>query len=73
LEDITCGSLQRIADATERMAEPFVQLLAERDRLGKLVEDQQTIIHGDRERIAGRDRRIAALRGVITRMRRRVA
>jgi hypothetical protein len=63
-EHINAGSLQRIADATEKMAGSYANLITERDRY-KAAHDRE---------VAARqyaDRRITALRGVITRLKRR--
>ena len=62
LEAINAGSLQRIADATEKMAQRHTELI---DRANRLQRDYDRVC----ERNARQERRIAALRGVITKMR----
>ena len=61
--DIQLGALLRIADATEAMAKNWRQLVAERD---------EAVASRDRafERERKLEYRVAALRGVITRMKR---
>lgn len=63
IEHINAGSLQRIADATEKIAVNYDDLL--RDK--KSAEESRDYWRGQAER--GR-RQISALRGVITRMKR---
>lgn len=63
LDHINCGSLLRIADATELMAKNYQELINDRDRFKRWYNDEQT----RRYRL---ERRIASLRGVITRMKR---
>lgn len=60
-EHINTGSLQRIADATEIMAQNFIQLQNDRDMYKRWWKEQQ-------EQSAKLSRRIAALQGVITKM-----
>jgi len=60
-DEINCGSLQRIADATEAMARNFLQLQADMD----FYKRQYGIAQ---EKIAKRDRTISALRGQITKL-----
>jgi hypothetical protein len=62
-EDIKTGCLQRIADATEKMAQSHADLIASRDRYKRWYEDKSA----ECEQLA---RTIAGLRGTITRMRR---
>lgn len=64
VEQINLGTLQRIADATEQMARKYVDLLNEVERLNALAKER-------RERADRLERRIAALRGVITRLKRK--
>ena len=64
LQEINSGSLQRIADATELMAKPFLNLLAENERLKRDLEWY-------REKYAEKDRKISALRGVITKLKKK--
>lgn len=64
VESINAGSLQRIADATEAMAKGHVELARERDNYKRWYEQEQ-------ERRNRLDRRIIALRGVITRIKRK--
>jgi hypothetical protein len=61
LNNVEVGCLQRIADATEAMAKPFVNLVSERERYERYYKSERE----DNKRLA---RRIAALQGVITKM-----
>lgn len=63
-EDINAGSLQRIADATEKMAASYDAMRNDRDRYERWYKEE-------RARCEKRDRQISALRGVITRLKRR--
>lgn len=65
LEHINAGSLQRIADATEKMAQRHTELISERDSARRQAEHW-------RDRGAAKDRQIAALRGQITKLRKRL-
>jgi len=65
-EQINTGCLQRIADAAELMAKNHAQLVRERDD----YERRLRTIRGEVNRL---DRSNAALRGVITRMKRKAA
>lgn len=60
-EQLAFGCLQRIADATELMAKRWGDVLAERDRYKQNAEYRAT-------RIDALKRSNAALRGVITRL-----
>ena len=60
-EDLQLGCLQRIADASEKMAQNHSALIDERDRYKRWYEQERA--EGIRMR-----RQIAALRGVINRM-----
>jgi hypothetical protein len=62
VEHINAGSLQRIADATELMATSYQSLIEERDRYKRYYEERK-------KNMASMERRIAALRGVITKLR----
>lgn len=62
-EQIQLGAVLRIADATENMASNHAQLIEDRDRYKKWYEAER--VNVDRLR-----RRVAALRGVITKLRR---
>ena len=64
LEEIKVGSLQRIADAAELMAQNHAQLIRERDNYKRWYEAALDRRHS-------LERRVAALRGVITKMKRR--
>jgi len=64
LEELKIGAIQRIADATELMAKNYQQLIDERDRYKGYYERA-------REQRDKAYRRISALQGVITRMKRR--
>lgn len=63
LEAINAGSLQRIADATEKMAASYDALRADRDywkgRAGSRADEIRYLVHV-----------IRSLRGVITRLKR---
>lgn len=61
LNAIQVGALQRIAQSLENMEQPYLKLLSERERYERLyrVEVAEN---------ATKDKRIAALRGVINRM-----
>jgi len=61
IDQLKFGALQRIADATEAMAKNHVSLMAERDRFERWYNDERK----RRERL---ERRVNALRGVITKM-----
>lgn len=63
-EQLTFGCLQRIATATEIMSQRHVDLMKERDYYERMYRAQV-----DLRRHA--ERRIAALQGVITRMKRK--
>lgn len=63
-EQLIVGSLQRIADATEHMASNFLELQKRAERIQKAAEYWQK----ESER---NERRITALKGVITKMKRR--
>jgi len=60
-EDINSGSLQRIADATELMASNYQKLLTD-------AQSSKEAYHKSIERERKLERRIAALKGVITRI-----
>lgn len=62
---ISAGALQRIADATETMAKRYQELIDERDRYKEMY-------HRALSRRIGRDRQIAALRGVITKLKKKL-
>jgi hypothetical protein len=64
LNDINAGSLQRIADATEKMAKNYVDLQNNLDSYKKLFEDRG----GALDRMY---RRNSALRGQITKLRKK--
>ncbi len=65
IEEIDSGSLQRIADATERMAASYVSLEASRD--------QYKVLFNGEKRIAERLwRSNAAYRGVVTKLKKRL-
>ena len=65
-EGLKVGCLQRIADATEAMAQRYQELLDDRDRYKRLY----VIERDECEQIA---RSNAALRGAITKMKRQLA
>lgn len=64
VENINAGSLQRIADACERMAGNYIALQNERDRYKRWYQEALQ----NRE---AAERRASALRGVITKMKRK--
>lgn len=61
-EEINCGSLQRIADAMDKMASSYDRLREERDRYEQWYRDRNL-------RVEELERQVAALRGVITKLR----
>jgi hypothetical protein len=63
--ELKLGALMRIADATEAMAKNYTALIAERDRLKQWYESEQRL----RQRL---ERSNAALRGQITKLRKRL-
>jgi uncharacterized coiled-coil DUF342 family protein len=65
-EDINVGSLQRIADACEKMALRHTELIDARDKYANWLRNCEA------ERDALR-KQVSALRGVITKLRRRAA
>jgi len=65
LEQINTGCLQRIADATEIMATNYVQLQRDLDNYKRWYKDAN-------ERVDKRDKTIAALRGQITKLRKKL-
>lgn len=66
LEQINAGSLQRIAAATEKMAERHTELIRQRDSFEKAA-------HHWREQSEIKDRRIASLKGQVTKLRKALA
>lgn len=66
IQEINSGSLQRIADATEKMAASYDYLREDRDRYKRRYQEETL-------RREKRDRQVAALRGAITRMKRKEA
>jgi hypothetical protein len=64
IDQINCGSLQRIADACEKMAASYDNLRSDRDRYRQWYIDRGNAI----DRL---NRRIASLRGVITKMKKK--
>lgn len=64
-DQIQTGALQRIADATEKMAQSYTDLQKEHDRWKQRAINSEA----DYERMkANFERRISAINGVITRM-----
>ena len=61
---LNCGSLQRIADATELMASNYIALQNERDKYKRWFEEESAI----RYKMA---KRMAALSGVITKLKKK--
>jgi hypothetical protein len=66
VESINAGSLQRIADATEKMAGSYIALQADRDRYKKWYEERGEVV-------AQRNATIAGLRGHNTRLKNQLA
>lgn len=64
LEQINTGSMLRIADATELMARNYQRLISERDMYKRLFEEERATA----KRLT---RQANALRGVITRLKRK--
>jgi hypothetical protein len=64
-EHINAGSLQRIADATEAMAENYIELQNDRDRNFRWYKNE----HELRRKL---ERQNSSLRGVITRLKKKV-
>lgn len=64
MEDIQIGAIQRIADATEKMAANYIAIQEDRDRYKRWYNEQN-------DRIIGLSRRISALQGVITRLKKK--
>ena len=65
-DDIDTGSLQRIADACEKMASNYTALQNDRDMYHRWYREQ-------RSKVEQRDRTIIALRGQITKLKRKLA
>lgn len=63
-EDIITGSIQRIADATEKMAQNYIQMQNDRDLYLRWYREKS-------DANAMLNRRICALRGVITKLKKR--
>lgn len=64
-DDLQLGCLQRIAKATETISQSYNKLIEERDLYKKLYGDERACT----ERLL---RRISAMKGVITRLQRKV-
>lgn len=62
LQDINAGSLQRIADAAEKMALRYAELIEQRDRYKSMYVERG-------EAIARLERRLVAAKGQITKLR----
>lgn len=65
IEHINCGSLQRIADATERMAGNYTALQNELDRYKVYYRELS-------ERLSSRDKTISSLKGQITKLKKKI-
>ena len=65
-EEVTCGTLMRIADATEKMAKRHTELIEERDLLLRKYRARNATIEMLHRRLAG-------TRGYITRLKRKIA
>jgi hypothetical protein len=61
-EDINSGSLQRIADATELIAQRYSELIADVERYKRWYAEEK-------QRRESRDNQIRSLKGVITKPR----
>lgn len=66
MEQINAGSLQRIAAATELMARRYEDLIFERDRYKHRYDDSRKVC-------AALEKRNAALKGVITKLKKELA
>ena len=64
IQAVNCGSFQRIADACEKMAASYDAVRTERDSYRKWWEE-------GKQRAETLERRVNALRGVITKLRRK--
>ena len=64
LEQITCGALLRMADATETMAKNHIKMQSDLDYYKRLSENRA-------DRVASLERSNAALRGTITKLKRK--
>jgi hypothetical protein len=64
IEQINMGSLQRIADAVETMSGSYNSIISDRDLYKRWYQEEQ-------KRANSAERHNAALRGVITRMKRK--
>jgi len=64
LEAINAGSLQRIADATEKMAGSWTALVADRDRYKRWYQESNV-------KISHLENRVRALRGAVTKAKNR--
>ena len=64
LSPVKTGALQRIADSLEKMEQPFVILLSEREKYERWWKEERQAS----ERMA---KTISSLRGVITRMKKK--
>lgn len=64
IEQLNCGSLMRIADATEKMASNYTQLQNDRDWYKKKYHEQQ-------DEIKHLNNRISSLKGTITKMKKK--
>jgi len=65
IEEINCGSLQRIADATEAMAKEYNELLRMKNLYSRWYEDE-------RNKVAARNRTISNLKGQITKLKKKL-
>jgi hypothetical protein len=60
-QELEAGTLQRIADSLEKMEKPYLKLLADTEYLSRRYKEE-------RSEVARMARRISALQGVITKM-----
>lgn len=65
-DEVKIGAIQRIADATEKMAQRYTELIDQRDRLERWGRDLNV-------KCARLERSNAALRGQITKLKKRLA
>lgn len=66
IEQINCGSLQRIADATEKMALWHTELIAERNRFESSMKYWNSECNI-------RDKKLSAAKGQITKLKKKMA
>ena len=72
LAHVSTGSLQRIADAVENMADGFKAMLKERDDHKEWRGRYCEWWHEEQRKVSIRDRSISHLRGQITKLKKRL-